>query len=227
MVTATSITIEMSGSSRVLDSIEVSDEVTEYTTGDTFVKPTVTANYDNGSSKDVTNLATFDGYDMNQQGTYDVEVSYTEKEVTKTTSYEITVTDPAYVTGLTYSGNPSKKVYFAGDSFVSAGLTITAHFSDGTDEDVTDDTSWSPDPLTYGTTSVTGTFEGFEVVVSGLTVNKVELSSIVTSGQTEQLYVGDNTMYICDIRNHGKYNVFIAYEYISNCYGPMSIWSIA
>ena len=73
-----------------LSSIKVSDDAeTEYTVGDAFVKPVVTATYSDSSTKEVT--AEFSGYDMNAAGTYTVNVSYTEKEVTATDSYEIVV----------------------------------------------------------------------------------------------------------------------------------------
>lgn len=73
-----------------LSSIMVSDDAkTEYTVGDAFVKPVVTATYSDSSTKDVT--AEFSGYDMDAAGTYTVNVSYTEKEVTATDSYEIVV----------------------------------------------------------------------------------------------------------------------------------------
>lgn len=73
-----------------LSSIKVSDDAeTEYTVGDAFVKPVVTATYSDSSTKEVT--AEFSGYDMDAAGTYTVNVSYTEKEVTATDSYEIVV----------------------------------------------------------------------------------------------------------------------------------------
>ena len=72
-----------------LSSIAVSEPQIEYTVGDGFVNPTVTATYSDNSTKEVT--AEFSGYDMNTAGTYTVNVSYTEKEVTATDSYEIVV----------------------------------------------------------------------------------------------------------------------------------------
>lgn len=73
-----------------LSSIKVSDDAkTEYTVGDPFVEPTVTATYSDGSTKEVD--AVFIGYDMAVADTYIVNVSYTENEVTVTDSYEIVV----------------------------------------------------------------------------------------------------------------------------------------
>ena len=75
-----------------MSSIAVSDAQTNYTTGDTFVKPTVTATFSDNSQVDVTNSATFSGYDMSVAGTQIVTVSYTYGSVTKEATYTITVT---------------------------------------------------------------------------------------------------------------------------------------
>lgn len=74
---------------KTLSSIEVSNAKTSYTAGDSFVAPTVIATYSDNSTAPVT--ATFSGYNMNTVGTQTVTVSYTEGGVTKTTTYEITV----------------------------------------------------------------------------------------------------------------------------------------
>ncbi len=52
---------------------------------------TVTANYEDSSSKDVTSSATFTGYDMDEIGNQTVTVSYTEGNTTKTATYDITI----------------------------------------------------------------------------------------------------------------------------------------
>ena len=74
----------------VLTSIAVENPKTEYTVGDAFEKPTVKATYDDASIVAVTG-ATFTGYDMTTAGEQTVTVSYTEGEVTATTTYDITV----------------------------------------------------------------------------------------------------------------------------------------
>lgn len=76
---------------------------TSFYTGDDFSSEgaVVTATYEDQSSKNVTDYATFTGYDMATAGTQTVTVTYTEGEVTKTTSYNITVTAlPAYTVTL-------------------------------------------------------------------------------------------------------------------------------
>lgn len=87
------------GEDPVLQSIAVSDEVTAYNVGDEFVKPTVTATYDQGEPQDVTSSATCTGYNMGVAGEYTVTVSYGGK----TAEYDITVSDPTPVGDLLYS----------------------------------------------------------------------------------------------------------------------------
>lgn len=75
------------------------------------------------------------------------------------------------ITGLSSEGTPTKTTYNAGEIFNPAGLTVTATFNDNSSEDVTASVSWTPSPLTAGTTSVTGTYLGQTIIVNGLTVN--------------------------------------------------------
>ena len=72
-------------------SITLSDQKTKYQVDDTFVKPTVTASYNDDTEATVTNDATFTGYDMSTAGNYTVTASYTFGGVTKTATYEIVV----------------------------------------------------------------------------------------------------------------------------------------
>ena len=75
-----------------LSSISVSGQNTIFTVGDAFsFGGTVTALYNDETTNDVTSSATFTGYDMSNEGSQIVTVSYTEGDITKTTSYEITV----------------------------------------------------------------------------------------------------------------------------------------
>lgn len=78
-----------------LSSISVSGQKKEFNVGDEFTHDTavVTATYSDNSTKDVTTAATFSTPDMTTAGTKTVTVSYTENEVTKTTTYDITVAE--------------------------------------------------------------------------------------------------------------------------------------
>lgn len=139
-----------------LTSIEVSDAKTAYYVGDTFVKPTVTATYSNGSTSDVTNSATFSGYNLSNAGNQTVTVSYTNG-VTRTTSYSITVT-AVVVTSLEISG--AKTSFNVGDTF-SFGGTVTAHYNNGSSADVTASASFSGYNMsTAGNQTVTVSYGG-------------------------------------------------------------------
>lgn len=70
-----------------LESISISNQITEYYVGDDFVKPTVTATYSDETTQDVTELATFSECDMNTVGGKTVTVTYEGK----TAEYNFTV----------------------------------------------------------------------------------------------------------------------------------------
>jgi len=79
-----------------LSSISISGYTTTFGVGDDFsFGGTVTATYDDGSTKDVTSKAVFSDYSMEVAGEQVVTVSYTEGEITKTATYFITVSDVA------------------------------------------------------------------------------------------------------------------------------------
>ena len=75
-----------------LSSISISGQKTSFTVGASFsFGGTVTAHYSDSTTANVTNSATFSGYNMNTEGQQTVTVSYTEGNTTKTTTYTITV----------------------------------------------------------------------------------------------------------------------------------------
>ena len=96
------------GVAKTLSSITLSgDYPTTFTEKDEFSHEgmTVTASYDDNTTSDVTNLATFTGYNMNTVGSQTVEVSYTEGEITKTATYGITVNaGPKYTVSFNAEG---------------------------------------------------------------------------------------------------------------------------
>lgn len=78
------------------------------------------------------------------------------------------------------TGTPTKLVYEAGESFSTAGLTVTANYSDETSENVTSKVTVNPSVLTEGTTSVTLSYTYSDVTksktISGLTVKAVSVN---------------------------------------------------
>ena len=172
----------------VLTGISVTaPEKTAYTVGEelTLDGLKVTASYSDNTGKDVTEAADVDTStcDMNAAGTYTVTVSYTEGEVTKTDSFEITVKDAAVepgeavLTGIEAAA-PEKTVYTVGDKLDLTGLKITASYSDGATKDVTEaadvDTSAS-DMDKAGTYTVKVSYTENGITVSDTFQIKVEL----------------------------------------------------
>ena len=126
---------------KTLTSISLSNKTTSFEVGDTFIKPTVTAHFDDSSSSDVTDSATFTGYDMNSVGNYTVTVSYTKGGVTKTATYSISVTASTKTLSSIAVSNP-KSSFKVGDTF-SFGGTVTATYSNLTQADVTESATFS------------------------------------------------------------------------------------
>lgn len=85
-------TISVTAASKTLSSISISGQKTSFTIDDSFsFGGTVTANFSDSTSSNVTASATFSGYNMSIAGNYIVTVSYTYGGTTKTATYSITV----------------------------------------------------------------------------------------------------------------------------------------
>ena len=100
----------------------------------------VTAHYDNNTTATVTNV-TVTGYNKNQSGEQTITVSYTEGDVTKTATFTVTVAEPTPIyektlENITIAG-PTKTTYEYGEELNTAGLVVTAHYSDNTTATVT------------------------------------------------------------------------------------------
>jgi hypothetical protein len=97
-----------------LTGITVNATKTTFTVGDEFAfEGTVTANYSNGTTKDVTESATFTGYNMSQEGSQPITVTYEGK----TATYYITV-NPA-------QGGGAKTISFKLDNTVTGSTSTT------------------------------------------------------------------------------------------------------
>lgn len=130
-------------SAKVLDHISLDGQTTTFTEGDEFAfGGTVTAHYDDESTKDVTTSATFTGYDMSILGTEQtVTVSYTEGGVTKEASYNIIVNAATKYTVTIIEPENGTLVVKHGEETIASGtsvvsgtvLTIEATPADGYD----------------------------------------------------------------------------------------------
>ena len=109
--------------------------------------------------------------------------------ITATSTINTSVKGTATITvkslsSLNLSGTATNISYSAGQSFNPAGLTITATYSDSSTANVTSSVVWTPSPLTQGTTSVTGSYGGKTVSVSGLTVVADALTNVSVTNDT-------------------------------------------
>ena len=156
---------------------------------------TVTAVYDDNSTKVVTELATFSGYEMNTAGNQTVTVSYTERGVTKEETYEITVNNRA-LSRITLSGD-YPTTFNVGDDFSHEGMTVIATYDDNTSEDVTADATFEGyDMSTAGTQTVTVSYTKADVTKTAtyeITVNAVAVTGITLNKEAIQLKVGKTT----------------------------------
>ena len=109
-------------------------------------------------------------------------------------TYEQIVTSKT-LSSIAVTTQPANKIYDEGESFNPEGLVITATYSDSSINDVTSGCTYSPDPLTLGTTSVTVSYtEGLTktTTISGIIVNAVTISSIAvkTPASTTTFTIG-------------------------------------
>ena len=127
---------------KTLSDITLSNVVTEYPLNGTFVKPTVIATFSDNSTENVTNLASFSGFSLSTEGSQTVEVSYTYNGVTKSKTYEITVSAEApqpepepEKTPVSIRVDNPKTEYYRGEEFVSPDVYLV--YDDGSEEDIT------------------------------------------------------------------------------------------
>ena len=170
-----------------LTSIEVSGAKTSYYVGDIFVKPTVTAHYSNGSSEDVSNSASYSGYNLSNAGNQTVTVSYTFNGTTKTASYSITVT-AVTLSSITVSGYTT--AFNVGDTFTFGG-TVTAHYNNGTTADVTASATFSGYNMSQaGGQTVTVSYGGKTATYS---INVTNPSAALTATFVVSTYASANS----------------------------------
>ena len=102
---------------------------------------------------------------------------------------------PKVMVSLTLDERPSKTEYYAFEYFSAEGAVVKANYNDGTCETVTAYTLryQKGDSFRAGDTFVILTYEGFELIVEGLTVNKIVVSE--PSDETEYVYDNGNALH--------------------------------
>ncbi|MFA6675722.1 MAG: bacterial Ig-like domain-containing protein, partial [Bacilli bacterium] len=141
----------------------------------------ITATYSDSSTEDVTSGCTYSPTVLSVTGTQTIIVTHTGSG--KTTSFDVTVSTVT-ITSISVTSMPYKTTYIQGNSLVTAGIVITATYSNTTTADVTSDCTYSPSPFTTaGTQTVTVTH-----TLSGLTT-----SFDVTVNSRPGYMFGENT----------------------------------
>jgi len=189
------ITVEKSLSNIIITS---PPSKTVYFTGNNLDKSglAVTAEYNDGTTANVTGKCTLSGFDSSGAGTKTVTVTYTENGITRTATFTVVVSAPL-LTSITMNSAPSKTSYYVGDQLNTGGLSVTAYYSDGSTVDVSGRcTITGFDSSRAGTQTLTVTYAEGSIsksVTYKVTVSPVPLSSIsiTTSPYKTAYYVGD------------------------------------
>lgn len=129
---------------------------TVYSEGENFSPEgmVVTASYDDGSSVAVNDYTV----DKTKLSVGDTEVTVTYKGMTATVPVTVHPRTAA-ISEIDVTG-PIKTAYVAGDYFRTAGMAVTAIYSDGTNESVTDYSIDKNGPLAVSDTAVVVSYEG-------------------------------------------------------------------
>ena len=150
----------------------------------------VTATFDNGTTKNVSGY-TYSPTRTLQQGDSVITISYTKKGITKTTTQNITV---VYLTSIAITNPPTYTSYYDDEIFNTAGMEVTAYYSDSTSAVITTYSVSPSGALPYGTTSVTISYS--EGGITKTTTQNVSVSirtydytnsTVITSGGTYNL----------------------------------------
>lgn len=194
-----------------LSSIEITSEShRNFIVGGTFVGESVKAKYDTGYEKEVT--ATFSGFNMSQAGIQTVTASYTEGGVTKTTTYQITVSAPVLES---ISVSENHRTFNVGDTFVKE--TVTAHYEGGATKVVDGATFSGYNMSTAGEQTVMVTYSesgvekttSYKITISNYTAQELKFTYSSHTGWT--VSAQDKSTYY--LLNSGKYIISPEIEY--------------
>ena len=95
----------------------------------------VSAIRENNTSEDVSDLVSYSGYNMNEEGAQTVTVTYTENGISKSTSFQISVKS-ATLSALEIVSEPTNTQY-QNRPLDTRGLKVVAHYSGSLKNDVT------------------------------------------------------------------------------------------
>ena len=122
---------------------------------------------------------------------------------------------------LSCEGTPTKTSYIEGQSFDPTGLTINVTYSDDTPGTLAASAlTWSPEVLTVGTTSVTGTYGEFSVTVNNITVNAMSNLGFPVTSNAE---IMEKVPTAGDVTEESFFALGIVVEVQSTTYGNLLI----
>ena len=169
------ITLTANVSEVMLDSISVKTPPTKtaYRIGETIDMTglVLTASFNDGTSVDVTEGYTFAPATM-ASDTTKVTISYTVEEVTKTVEQPITLIS---LDSIVVKTPPTKTSYKVGETISATGLVLTATYTDGSSEDVTEGYTFTPVTMASDTTAMTISLE-----VDGITKTTTQVLTLVS-----------------------------------------------
>ncbi|UKK67663.1 chitobiase/beta-hexosaminidase C-terminal domain-containing protein [Prevotella communis] len=152
--TQTDIWLEEAAAASPLASIALSGSYpTSFNEGDAFSHEgmTVTASYEDLSTKNVTSSATFSGYDMSSVGNQEVTVSYTEGDITKTAKYGIVVNAlPKYTVSFSDGGSVTQASYGAKVTLPTRSAISSYTFAGWSETNIPDETTTTPTIIPAG-----------------------------------------------------------------------------
>ncbi|MBQ9551663.1 MAG: bacterial Ig-like domain-containing protein [Clostridia bacterium] len=167
-------------------SVKTNPTQTTYTVGETLNTAglTLTAAYSDGSTQTVTSGFTCNPTKLDTAGFRTITVTYNGK----TATFGVTVNPvPATLTGIAVKTPPAQTTYTVGDTLNTAGLTLTAAYSDGSTQTVTSGFTCTPTKLnTAGQQTITVTYGG-KTASFVVTVN----SAAPTQGRVRAVSVSD------------------------------------
>lgn len=149
-----------------------------YLEGDSFKKTgmVVTANYNNGTSKNVTDYE-ISGY-SSTPGTKTISVTYAGKS----TTFSVVV-NAKELTAIKVLKKPDKYTYIEGQSFDIIGIIVKAYYNNDTSEEITD-FAYSGYTSTPGIKTITVTYNDvsttFTVTVSEKSLSSIEVTTLPT-----------------------------------------------
>lgn len=186
---------------------------TDYVAGEEFnpdgIK--VIAEYNSGSTADISSLCEFSGYDMNTVGAQQVTVGYTESGVYKSDCFNITVHN--LLTGITIDALPSVTSFIEGSEFSANNIKVSASYENGDTADVSGSVSFSGyDMSSAGIQTVTVTYtEGnisktaeYQITVREITLTLLQLSTAPTAVQYQNEALNTEGLVIYATYSNGK-----------------------